>query len=152
MRIRFTATGRTGITAKSMGFDYPAPFWAVLPKRKRFARNKKKLARQDEIDRIPVEGKFGQGKRRFGLARIMAKLEETSLTVIGMNLLAMNLEKMSRLLSWKRVFLLIHLWMVRIYRAVQAGIKAKWRCCLNLFWQEGSFRLLSERCTIEFAA
>jgi len=34
----------------------------------------KKLLRQDEIDRIAIEGKFGQGKRRFGLSRIMAKL------------------------------------------------------------------------------
>jgi len=25
-------------------------------------------AREDELERIPIEGKFGQGKRRFGLA------------------------------------------------------------------------------------
>jgi len=52
------------------------------------------LTRQDEIDRIPVEGKFGQGKRRFGLGRIMAKLAGTSATVITMNILVMNLEKL----------------------------------------------------------
>ena len=52
------------------------------------------LARQDELDRIPVEGKFGQGKRRFSLARIMTKLAGTSATVITLNILVMNLEKL----------------------------------------------------------
>lgn len=52
------------------------------------------LIRQDELDRIPVEGKFGQGKRRFGLGRIMAKLAGTSATVIALTILVMNLEKL----------------------------------------------------------
>ena len=30
-------------------------------------------ARDDESVRVAVEGKFGQGKRRFGLGRVMAK-------------------------------------------------------------------------------
>ena len=38
----------------------------------------KALARQDEIDRIPIETKFGQSKRRFGLDRVMTKLTVTS--------------------------------------------------------------------------
>jgi transposase, IS5 family len=49
--------------------------------------------RQDEIDRIAVEGKFGQGKRRFTLNRIMAKLAETSEAVIMVSFIVMNLEK-----------------------------------------------------------
>lgn len=49
--------------------------------------------RQDEIDRIAVEGKFGQGKRRFSLARIMAKLAGTSEVVIMISFMVMNLEK-----------------------------------------------------------
>ena len=49
--------------------------------------------RQDEIDRIAVEGKFGQGKRRFSLARIMAKLAGTSEAVIMISFMVMNLEK-----------------------------------------------------------
>lgn len=53
-----------------------------------------RLTRQDELDRIPVEGKFGQGKRRFSLGRIMAKLAGTSATVITLNILVMNLEKL----------------------------------------------------------
>jgi len=54
----------------------------------------KKLLRQDEIDRIAIEGKFGQGKRRFGLSRIMAKLAATSESMIMLSFMVMNLEKM----------------------------------------------------------
>jgi len=43
----------------------------------------RKLAWQDEIDRIAIEGKFGQLKRRFSLNRIMAKLWNTSESVIS---------------------------------------------------------------------
>jgi hypothetical protein len=57
----------------------------------------KKIARQDEIDRIPIEGKFGQGKRRFSLSRIMCKLSQTSETAIAIVFLVMNLEKLLRL-------------------------------------------------------
>ena len=53
----------------------------------------KKLARQDEIDRIAIEGKFGLGKRRYSLGRIMTKLAHTSKTAIVMSFLIMNLEK-----------------------------------------------------------
>lgn len=50
-------------------------------------------ARQDELDRIPIEGKFGQGKRRFGLGRLMTKLASTGETAIALCFLVMNLEK-----------------------------------------------------------
>ncbi len=50
-------------------------------------------ARQDELDRILIEGKFGQGKRRFGLAKIMCKLARTSETAIGISFLVMYIEK-----------------------------------------------------------
>ena len=53
----------------------------------------KKIARQDEIDRIAIEGKFGQGKRRYSLGRIMTKLNHTSKTAIVMSFLMMNLER-----------------------------------------------------------
>ena len=52
-----------------------------------------KQARQDELDRIPIEGKFGQGKRRFSLSKIMCKLANTSETAIAVVFLVMNLEK-----------------------------------------------------------
>lgn len=53
----------------------------------------KLMARQDELNRIPVEGKFGQGKRRFGLSRIMAKLADTSITSIIIGAVVMNLTR-----------------------------------------------------------
>jgi len=56
-------------------------------------KREKKQMYQDEIDRIAIEGKFGQGKRRFSLDRIMAKLAGTSETVIMVVFLVMNLEK-----------------------------------------------------------
>lgn len=52
-----------------------------------------KQVRQDELDRIPIEGKFGQGKRRFSLSKIMSKLDCTSETAIAVVFLVMNLEK-----------------------------------------------------------
>jgi len=51
------------------------------------------LARQDERERIPIEGKFGQAKRRYGINRIMMKLSSTSETAIALCFLVMNLEK-----------------------------------------------------------
>ena len=43
--------------------------------------------------------KFGQGKRRFSLARIMTKLDNTSQTAIAITFLVMNLSTW-----WRRVF------------------------------------------------
>ena len=50
-------------------------------------------ARNDERIRILIEGKFGQGKRRYGLGRIMSKLASTSETAISMVFLVMNIER-----------------------------------------------------------
>jgi len=51
----------------------------------------KKLAYQDALDRIPIEGTFGVGKRCYSLGLIMAKLPETSESIIAMQFLVMNL-------------------------------------------------------------
>lgn len=56
-------------------------------------KREKQQHRQDEIDRIAIEGKFGQGKRRFSLARIMSKLANTSEVTIMISFMVMNLEK-----------------------------------------------------------
>lgn len=60
--------------------------------RRRLAR----IERQDEIERIPVEGKFGEVKRRYGLDRIFEKLVVTSETAIMLTFLAANCEKVLR--------------------------------------------------------
>ncbi|MBI9100712.1 MAG: transposase [Spirochaetaceae bacterium] len=75
------------------------------PKDKEKKRHNKKLQRQDEIDRIPVEGKFGNAKRKYGLDRVMAKKKDTSESTIGLIILIMNLEKLRSSFIW--VFLYI---------------------------------------------
>ena len=67
--------------------------------------------RQDEHDRIPVEGKFGNCKRKGTLGRIMAKLSHTSESVIHVGIIVLNLDKRLKavLLSLLRhAFLLCH--------------------------------------------
>jgi len=60
----------------------------------------RRIHRQDEIDRIAIEGKFGQGKRRFSLNRIMAKLAKTSEAVITISFIVMNLERILSILLY----------------------------------------------------
>jgi len=55
------------------------------------SKEKKKQAKDDEGIRNSIEGKFGQGKRRFSLGRVMAKLSHTSQTAIAITFLVMNL-------------------------------------------------------------
>ena len=63
---------------------------------KDLAKNKvqKALVRKDEGIRNGVEGKFGQAKRRFTLAKVMGKLANTSSTKIAFSILVLNLEKL----------------------------------------------------------
>jgi IS5 family transposase len=44
-------------------------------------------------ERNEIEGGFGVGKRRYGLARIMARLKETAESVIMLQFLAINLDR-----------------------------------------------------------
>ncbi|BDA72328.1 transposase [Calothrix sp. PCC 7716] len=55
------------------------------------SKEEKKQALESERIRNCIEGKFGQGKRRFSLNRVMAKLPHTSLTVIAITFLVMNI-------------------------------------------------------------
>ncbi|MGB7251294.1 MAG: IS5 family transposase [Phormidesmis sp.] len=56
----------------------------------------KAQARADESVRVAVEGKFGQAKRRFSLARVMPKLAETAQCAIAITFLVLNLERWLR--------------------------------------------------------
>jgi IS5 family transposase len=47
-------------------------------------------------ERNEIEGGFGVGKRRYGLARIMACLKETSESVIMLQFLVINLDRRLR--------------------------------------------------------
>lgn len=55
------------------------------------SKEKKKQDLESERIRNCIEGKFGQGKRRFSLNRVMAKLPHTSQTAIAITFLVMNL-------------------------------------------------------------
>ena len=58
----------------------------------------KRLEQQDARERNAVEGKFGEGKRKYSLSRIMARLKETAECVIAMQFFVMNLEHKLRVL------------------------------------------------------
>jgi len=98
----------------------------------------KQQHRQDELDRIAIEGKFGQAKRRFSLARVMAKLAVTSEVVIMVSFMVMNLEKiLSSLLSYflyMRQWLQVVAWHVRcIYTRYSLWIRnSPWIRMLNI--------------------
>lgn len=67
---------------------------------KNVSKETKKQAQEDERIRNSIEGKFGQGKRRFSLGRVMAKLPHTSLTSIALTFLVMNLSTLLSRLFW----------------------------------------------------
>jgi hypothetical protein len=77
-----------------------------LGRPRQLSGEEKKQQRKDETDRIPIEGKFGNLKRKGTLQRIMAKLSNTAVTVIGVGILAMNLDQLLRqlyaLIAWLR--------------------------------------------------
>jgi transposase, IS5 family len=79
----------------------------------------KQQARQDEKVRVWIEGKFGQAKRRFSLARVMAKLAHTAQSAIAITFLVLNLERwlaqLLTLLFWLFDLCLrvLHSWMER---------------------------------------
>jgi IS5 family transposase len=57
----------------------------------------RKQSRQDVLDRIPIEGKFGQGKNGYRLNRILARTARTSESWINAIFLVMNLLVLLRL-------------------------------------------------------
>lgn len=77
------------------------------------------LERQDELDRIPVEGKFGNCKRKGSLQRVMAKLVNTSESVIHVGIVVLNLDK------WLAEILL---WLFRTLDGVLCAVKKLMNC------------------------
>ena len=63
---------------------------------KNISKEEKKQSQIDERIRNRVEGKFGEGKRRYGLNLIKTKLKETSETKIAMGIFVMNLMTLVR--------------------------------------------------------
>lgn len=75
----------------------------------------KQQARQDEKVRVWIEGKFGQAKRRFSLARVMAKLAHTAQSAIAITFLVLNLER------WLRLLLSLLFWLYALCLQVLYG-------------------------------
>lgn len=63
-------------------------------------KEEQKQAYVDSCERNQVEGKFGEGKRKYSLSKIMTKLAQTSATAIVLNFIVINLEKKLRLLLY----------------------------------------------------
>jgi IS5 family transposase len=61
-------------------------------------KEQRKQEREDTKIRNGVEGKFGEGKRFYGLGLVMTRLQDTCETVIAMQLLVLNLERKLRIL------------------------------------------------------
>jgi len=72
--------------------DRPAP--RPTQERSCIASWDKKQFIDDQRQRNAVEGKIGQGKRRYGLGLVQEKLAATQGSVIALNVLVMKLEKL----------------------------------------------------------
>jgi IS5 family transposase len=68
-------------------------------------RNLLKQERVDASGRNAIEGKFGEGKTKYGLNRIMARLKDSSETVIAMSFLCMNINRKLRVLFRRFIIL-----------------------------------------------
>ena len=97
-------------------------------------RQEKRQRRQDHLERIPIEGKFGQGKNRHGLEKIRAKLAETSEAWIRAIFLVMNLRVLLKLLFSRKstsrtlIFVSIQALIASLLRLSenQVGLIANW--------------------------
>ena len=67
---------------------------------KKQLRAEKEKRREEYCQRIPIEGKFGQGKNGYGLAIIKAKLKQTSESWMRSIFLVMNLAVLSKRLAF----------------------------------------------------
>jgi len=103
---------------KKYGIRLSGPALGRPPKQMDKRIEVQKQARRDELDRIAIEGKFGQGKRRFSLSKIMCKLASTSEAAIAVIFLVMNLEK------WLQSFIFSLLFLLRMPFTGQ-----KWATC-----------------------
>ena len=97
MPIRSTGTETISDSAKSTTYAYLAPLGRPS-KDPKVLIEPRKQEREDTKNRNGVEGKFGEGKRFYGLGLVMTRLQDTWETVIAKLLLVMNLERKLRML------------------------------------------------------
>jgi hypothetical protein len=75
------------------------------PKKDADSRAEKKLAYQDNTDRIEVERRFSLAKRKFGLDLLVTKRENTTKASIVLSVIAMNLDRLAAALLRFVIFL-----------------------------------------------
>jgi len=97
MPIRSTGTETISDSAKSTTYAYLAALGRPS-KDPKVLKEQRKQEREDTKIRNGVEGKFGEGKRFYGLGLVMTRLQDTCETVIAMQLLVLNLERKLRIL------------------------------------------------------
>ncbi len=95
------------------GIRLSGPTLGRRPVNEELCEEQRRQERKDAGDRNAVEGKFGEGKRAYGLNRIMCRLEETSETQIVLIFLVMNLNKILRDLFY--AFFRLTLWRAKTH-------------------------------------
>ena len=68
------------------------------PKKDADSKVEKKIAYQDNTDRIEVERKFSLAKRKFGLGLLLTKREDTTRASIVLSIIAMNIDRLAAML------------------------------------------------------
>ncbi len=81
---------------KELGIRLSGPRLGRPAKDPHVLAEQKKVEKQDHGERNAIEGKFGEGKRAYGLGLIQTRLQATSETTIALQLVIMNLEKILR--------------------------------------------------------
>ena len=76
------------------------------PKKDADSKAEKKIAYQDNTDRIEVERKFSLAKRKFGLGLLLTKREDTTRASIVLSIIAMNIDRLAAMLLRLIQFLL----------------------------------------------
>jgi transposase, IS5 family len=110
---------------KKHGIRISGPCLGRPPKDVKLRQEQKDIQRQDEAVRNAVEGRFGVGKRRYKLDRILTKIKGSSKTLIALVFMVMNLEKAMALAT------LISLRLVNVFYEIISGIER--RCQIVLF-------------------
>jgi transposase, IS5 family len=90
------------------------------------AADTRKQVLADAAVRNQIEGKFGQGKRRFSLGRVMAKLASTAECTIAITFLVINLERLLQHLLFI-FFALLSAWMHLLEQARQKLQIHRWQ-------------------------
>ena len=68
------------------------------PKKDADSKAEKKVAYQDNTDRIEVERQFSLAKRKFGLGLLLTKREDTTRASIVLSIIAMNIDRLAAML------------------------------------------------------